>query len=117
MSERDISTSLGAIRSIPSFVNSTTLGTAPVKVTVPTGYTDYTVFRIKIVNGHNSHAIAWTLVERGADAPSITADFASTSGSIILAGSSEYINVRADMDLYIVASGSSTHVNITIFAE
>jgi hypothetical protein len=87
-----------------------TVSTAAVKVW--SGSTDasarYRMVRLKVVNGHSTNILAWQIVEAGAAAPTFTATYAATAGSIILPGTAEYVNIRSDMDLYIIGSAAST---------
>lgn len=113
----------GPLQGLPQFVSNTNLDTTPVKITIPTpATTPLTGVKIKIVNGHATQALAWGLARAGAAPPTITAAFATTSGSIVLAANTETFSLwwgtgaTPDVpwfDLYLVASGASTPFNIT----
>lgn len=115
----------GPLEGLPQFFSSAALGTTPVKVTLPSPTTlpVYGV-KIKIVNGHASNYLAWSLVKNGAAAPSTTADFVNaTCGSIINPLSSETFSLVWGaapgtpavpwFDLYVVGSAANTTVNVT----
>jgi hypothetical protein len=110
------------------FKSDPIVGTTPVlfRPTWPAGQPQVPAgVKIKIVNGHATQTIAWSLVAFGASAPTITAAFVdATCASVILPGTEffalEWLNGGAAnpsanpaWDLYIVASGASTPVNVT----
>jgi hypothetical protein len=114
----------GPLEALPTFFNTTTLGTTPVSVTLPTRpvMAGNTVtppsignIRIKIVNPSAAATIAWTVVKAGAAAPTITADYAATGGSAIPPGGVEYFVIPTNRDLYVVASAAATSCNVTSF--
>ena len=125
MSGTDIERSgFGPLESLPTFFNTTTLGTTAVLVTLPAKpiMAGNTVtppsignIRIKIVNPSTTATIAWTVVEQGAAAPTITADYAATGGSAIPPGGVEYFVIPTNRDLYVVASAAATSCNVTSF--
>ena len=104
-------------------LNLANLGTTPVKVlsgaTVTTGG-GFTVRRCKLV-GVSAANVAWTTVATGATAPTITAlaAGAATEGSLIFGGSgaTEWLTVPDDVDLYLVAGGAATVINLTVFQQ
>jgi hypothetical protein len=75
----------------------------------------YRMARLKVVNGHASNILAWQIVEAGASAPTFTATYATTAGSIVLPGTAEYVNIRSDMDLYVIGSAASTSYCIVAY--
>jgi hypothetical protein len=128
VSGQDIERSgFGPFETLPTFFNTTTLGTTPVKVTLPTppimagnAATPPTIgnIRVKIVNPSTTATIAWSIVKLtnpATAAPSITADYAATGGSAIPPGGVEYFVIPAARELYVVASASSTSCHVTSF--
>jgi hypothetical protein len=107
-------TGLGALQGLPTFFNSTAQGTTPAKATIVNAAAGQAV-RAKVCNGDASNVLAWSIVVKGATAPTITADFAATGASPIFAGICEFIPLQGDRDLYVVASGASTEVSVTSF--
>ena len=116
----------GPLEGLPVFFSSAALGTTPVKVTLPiptSGAAPPSGVKIKIVNGHASQFVAWSLVRFGASAPSITADFVNATGASIVAPMMpDYFSLYWGpanaaltpwFDLYVVASGASTPVSVT----
>lgn len=125
MSTLDERSGFGPFLTLPTLWSSSTLSTTTTKVDLPTpaafpgnSSTPPTAgnVRVKIVNGHASNSIAWTIVRLGDPAPTITADYVdATCGSVIPPGGVEYFVIPASRDLYVVASAGSTTVNVTSF--
>lgn len=94
---------------------SSTVGTTPTKVDDRAAGTDRTHTRkIRLYNTHASQDLAWTVVDVGASAPSITADGSSTDGVLVPAGTVMEFSIPANKSLYIVGSAASTSYNILI---
>jgi len=106
---------LGPLEGLPVFFNTTALSTTPVKATLATPAQGQGIgVRFKIVNG-SANVVAWTLVVRDAAAPTITADYAATGASPVLAGGVEIVAIPVNRDLYIVASAPASSVSVTSF--
>lgn len=111
----------GPLQGLPTLFNSTGLGTTPAKVTLPTGSTDPAngvCLRVRIFNPSSTATISWKPVVTGATAPTsgnMTADYASTGATPIPPGGSSTVSLQLGRDLYVVASGASTSVNVTSY--
>lgn len=120
-SETAIRTSLGPISSPSKHDdNQPALGTNPVKVAALVDPTGTKVRRIKLVNLSSTSKVAWKVVPKGDTAPTsanMTATGAATDGTIILPEREEYLTLAPYLDLYIVAEGANTPVNVTWFEE
>lgn len=110
----DQRTGLGPLQGLPTYYNDTTQTTTPKKATIVDAAAGQAV-KVKICNGDTVNTLAWSIVVEGAAAPTITAAFASTGASIIFPSSCEFVSIQGDRDLYVVASGASTEVNVTTF--
>ncbi len=114
---------LGALEGLPVFDNDTAQGTTPAIVTIatpPTGQGG--IVKVKITNPNATANLAWTIVNAGAAAPTavtMTANFAATGASPVLAGSTEWFEIQTGRDLYIVASAAGSSFNVTsyLFAQ
>jgi hypothetical protein len=115
----DVHVGLGPLDGLPTHYSTTALSTTATKVTLPTvpaGREQGSCIKVKLVNGHATNVVAWTLVRKDASAPTITADYNATTGaSVVLPGTAEIFVIPADKDLYVVASAASTSVNASSF--
>jgi hypothetical protein len=110
---------LGPIQGLPTVQAANTLGTTPIKVTLP----DFSVvsggrpriYKVKIVNPNASNTIAWGLVARGAAAPTLVATYGANAGSHILPGSSEIFSFTSDDDLYLVGDAAALSFSVTSY--
>lgn len=94
---------------------SSTVGTSPTKIDDRAAGTDRSHTRkVRLYNTHGSNDLAWTIVDVGASAPTITADGSSTDGTLVRAGDIAEISFGAHQSLYIVGSAASTSYNLLI---
>jgi hypothetical protein len=106
--ERTLISALGPLGNNPVVQHSASLSTTPTKITLTT-LSNGEYRKVKIVNTHSTNLIAWMTVSLDASAPTHTATPGTGScGVIILPLQSEYITLPGRVDLYLVASGSST---------
>lgn len=103
------------VTSAPTVFGSSTLTTSPVKVTLVAA-TGPGKKVIKITNLHASNLLAWTIVDKGAAAPTVNATLGNAScGVIVGPGQSEQIVLGEQNDLYVVASAASTTMTVSSF--
>ena len=76
--------------------------------------------RVKIVNPVSGTFLGWTVVDRGATAPTtMTAvgDGTATDGSLIPGGSSEWFTLHANKRLYLAGDGAGTVYQLTVVED
>jgi hypothetical protein len=102
----------GQVTETPTVDGYGTLGTSPVKAVIASG----SVVRVKISNLSSSNRVAWTVVDAGAAAPTVSAAIDNAAvGAILAPGQVEYI-VLSGKDLYVVGSAASSEICIVSFA-
>lgn len=90
------------------------VGTTVTKVADPSTASDTHMRTVRICNTHATQSLAITVTDDGASTPTMTADGSSTDGVIILAQTSEVVNIRNDHELWIVGEAASTTYNLLI---
>jgi hypothetical protein len=100
---------LGAFEGPPTYAEgAATLGTSPIKVALPAPPDgrprDYLV---RLANPNAANNIAWTLVAKGAAAPTVTATVGANVGNIVFSKIVEPILIPFGVDLYLVADAAA----------
>jgi hypothetical protein len=104
---------LAPLEGNPTNSNQAALGLTAVLVASPSNPSGRARWRaVLITNLHASNLVAWTTVDAGAAAPTLTADAGANGGAIVLPGTQQLIGIMPGEDLYVVASAVSTPVNI-----
>ena len=111
--DRLLQNAFGGVDGHFSVTGSATLSTTPVKISLPNAKSQ-SVFRLKIVNASTANQLAYMIVDKDSATPSFAADTTSTGGSLVLAGTVEFLPLMSSKDLYVVGSAPSTLWQITI---
>lgn len=107
---------IAPIEGLPTFQNSSVLTTTPVLITQPANGSTLNRWRVVFITNYSpANNMAWSVVDRGAAAPTITADTAATGACPILPSSQVQIPLPPGVDLYVVASAAGTLFNATTF--
>jgi hypothetical protein len=118
--DRSTQTGVGPLTANPTIVNDSALGTTPVKILSGSSTIHGRVRRCRLLIVTAARNVAWTTVDRGATAPSITAlgAGAATEGVLILPEERVFnFNVLDNKDVYVVASAASTVVQLAYTEE
>ena len=116
MSERDQNIGLGPYDGNPTISAAATLGTTPTLIALPTDASGRRRrVKIRVTNPNSANFIAWTVVDKGAAAPTIVATFGAGAGIHVLPRSTIEFSIYDNKDFYIVADALAQSYSVSMF--
>lgn len=116
MSERDQNIGLGPYDGNPTISAGAALGTTPTLIALPTDASGRRRrVKIRVTNPNSANFLAWTVVEKGAAAPTIVATFGAGAGIHVLPRATVEFAIYDNKDFYIVADALAQSYSVSMF--